>query len=305
MLPRVLLIAGWILPVVVLLLFLVKGQFYNPAFFTPPASEVTALPIPVSLGSWVLTDGVFLPADRMFEKINGKSDYYLQYGAMDLSSGEWEASGQLWDMYLYHFEAEQGARGSYNGEKPVEGQPLEGVEGYTLPGQVALTVGTYYLQLNALTAGADTAPAIELAKALIPHLSQTGDGESGVDQVDLVALAGNDIAGDAEGFIPENAFGFSSFNKVRTVDVSLNSNAAVWFTTAGDDATVAAYSEELAMYGGEELFTEGGASGGSMFGSWSIAGVIDGQVWGVQNATSREALMDHWNILKERMEENE
>jgi hypothetical protein len=29
--------------------------------------------------------------------------------------------------------------------------------------------------------------------------------------------------------------------------------------------------------------------------------VLDGQVWGVQNASSREALMRHWNALKERL----
>ena len=62
-----------------------------------------------------------------------------------------------------------------------------------------------------------------------------------------------------------------------------------------------AYAEELAMYGGEDLFTDGSAAGGAMFGSWSIAGVLDGAVWGVQNAPSREALMQHWHALQERI----
>jgi len=299
MLPRVLLIAGWILPFAVLLLFIVKGQFYNPAVFTPPASEVTALPIPVSLGNWVLEAGVVLPAERMFEKINGKADYYLQYGAVELSSGEWVTGGQPWDMYLYRFETEQGARGAYNGEKPSDGQPIAGVEGYTLPGQAAMTIGTYYLQLNALAAGADPAPAVELCMALKSHLD-SADGEAQAQQINLVALAGADLTGEAEGFVPESAFGFSAFNNVRTVEVSLNGSDAVWFITEGNADTVAAYTGELALYGGEELFTQGHASGGSMFGSWSIADVINGQVWGVQNAPSREALMQHWNALQER-----
>ena len=59
------------------------------------------------------------------------------------------------------------------------------------------------------------------------------------------------------------------------------------------------------MYGGEELFSEEGASGGSMFGSWGIAGVLDGAVWGVQSAPSREALMEHWKVLKGRVNANE
>jgi len=305
MLQRVLLAAGWLFPVLVLLVFVLKGQFYNPAVFTPPTAEITALPIPVSLGSWVLESGVVLPADRMFEKINGKADYYLQYGAVELSCGEWSAADQRWDMYLYRFETEQGARGAYNGEKPSEGRPLEGAEGYALPGQAAMTVGTYYLQLNALAAGANPSPAAELCMALKSHLDSTVEGEAQAAQVDLTVLAGDELIGDAEGFVPESAFGFSSFNNVRTVNVTLDGAEAIWFATAGDDATVAAYAEELAMYGGEDLFTEEAAHGGAMFGSWGIAGVIDGQVWGVQNATSREALMEHWNVLKERVDANE
>ena len=101
--------------------------------------------------------------------------------------------------------------------------------------------------------------------------------------------------------MPESAFGFSAFNSVRTVDVVLNDRPAVWFTLEGDAETVAAYAEELAMYGGEELFTDDRLSGGSMFGSWSIAGVLNESVWGVQNAPSRDALMEHWNALVERL----
>lgn len=301
MLHRILLTAGWSFPFLVLLIFIIKGQFYNPDAFAPPASVVTALPIPVSLGSWVLEEGIFLPAERMFEKINGKADYYLQYGANALCSGEWVANGQRWDMYLYRFETGQGASGAYNGEKPYDGKPIEGIEGYTLPGQAAMTVGNYYLQLNALTAGADSAPAVELAMALVPHLRDTAESGEVAMQVDLVALAGADMVGDAEGFIPESAFGFSSFNNVRTVDVSLDDADAVWFTTEGDAGTVASFAEELGMYGGEDLFTDNGASGGSMFGSWGIAGVLNGAVWGVQNAPSHEALMQHWNTLRERL----
>jgi hypothetical protein len=301
MIPRLLLTAGWLLPILILLLFMVKGQFYNPSVFTLPAVGMTALPVPESLGGWMLEAGEVLPADRMFEKINGKADYYLQYTAVELSSGEWLAGGQRWDMYLYRFESEQGARGAYNGEKPSDGRPIDGVEGYTLPGQAAMTAGTYYLQLNALTAGADAGPAVELALALKPYLSSGGEAAVDEQQIDLVALAGADIVGDTEGFMPESAFGFSAFSNVRTVDVVLNQVEAVWFTSEGNDETVSAYAKELALYGGEQLFTEEIASGGCMFGSWSIAGVVNGVVWGVQNAPSYEALLQHWNMLCERL----
>jgi hypothetical protein len=301
MVRRILLTAGWLFPVVLLVLFAVKGRFYDPAAFAPPDAGVPALPMPATVEGWMLEDGIALPADRMYEKINGKADYYLQYGADELCSGEWVANGQRWDMYLYRFETEQGAQGAYTGERPADGQPIEGMEGYTVPGQAAMTVGNYYLQLNALVADADTGPAVELALLLAPFLGESPDGAETDTRIDLAALAGRDMVGDAEGFLPESAFGFSVFKNVRTVQVVLDGVEASWFTAAGDGALIAAYMEELALYGGEEQFTESGASGGSMFGSWGLAGVLNGEIWGVQNASSHEALMRHWHTLKKRL----
>ena len=301
MLRRLLLTAGWFFPVVLLIVFAVKGRFYDPAAFTPPASEISALPMPTAVGDWVLEEGIVLPADRMYEKINGKASYYLQYGADALCSGEWVENGQRWDMYLYRFETEQGARGAYSGERPADGRPIEGSEGYTVSGQAALAVGKFYLQLNALVANADAGPAVELAMSLLPFLAESPDGAEADAQIDLVTLAGEAMVGDAEGFLPESAFGFSVFNNVRTVQVALDGTEAVWFTTSGDTELVAAYVEEFSMYGGEGLFTADGASGGSMFGTWGLAGVLSGELWGVQNATSRPVLMQHWKVLKERL----
>ena len=301
MLIRIFLIAGWTFPLLVLLFFAVKGQYYNPALFVPATSVVSSLIVPSSVGNWILEDGLTLPADRMYEKINGKSDYYLQYGVVELITGEWIGNGQRWDMYLYHFEMEQGAEGAYTGEKPGNGKSVEGMDGYMLPGQVALSAGTYYMQLNALTADADAAPAVELAKALIPHLESVTDQAEGGVKVDLVELADRNMTGDAEGFVPESAFGFSVFNNVRTVDVILNDDPATWFTMAGDTNTVTAFAEELAIFGGEGLFSKDGVAGGSMFGSWSIAGVVKGAVWGTHNAPSHESLMQHWATLQERL----
>ncbi len=298
---RIFLSLGWLFPIAVLLVFLIKGQHYNPAVFTPPKASNSALPLPSSVEGWVLEGGAVLAADRMYEKIDGKSDYYLQYGAVDLFSGEWIAGEQRWDMYLYHFKTVQGARGAYTGERPADGLPIEGSEGYALPGQAVLAAGSYYLQLNALEAGADPEPAIALARALLSLLDGATEEAPPKAEIDLTALAGADMAGDAEGFVPENAFGFSSLNQVRTVDVVLDGAKAVWFTTSGDDELVSAFAEELAMYGGEDLFSENGAAGGAMFGSWSIVGLLDGAIWGVHGTPSQELLQRHWNALQKRL----
>lgn len=299
---RILLGAGWLFPLILVVLFFMKGQHYDPSFFEPPNAELFALPIPSTVGVWILEDAQSLPADRMFEKINGKSGYYLQYGAIGLCSGEWVANGQRWDMYLYHFEDGQGARGAYMGERPSDGVALEGIEGYTVPGQAVLVAGSFYLQLNAQTAKADVVPAVELALALVPHLGGENAEPSAETVIDLAALAADAKKGDAEQFLPESAFGFSVLNQVRTIGVSLDHAEAVWFTTPGNAETVAAYAEELALYGGENRFNHDQGSGGSMFGSWGFVGVLNGAVWGIHDAPSREALLQHWNELKQRVE---
>ncbi len=107
---------------------------------------------------------------------------------------------------------------------------------------------------------------------------------------------------DTEGLLPEGAFGFSVLNEVKTVRVSLSGAEAVWFKAPGDAKTVAAYAEELKHYGGEQLFERDSAIGGLMFSSWEITGEMDGALWGVHAAPSREALMAHWNALRTALE---
>jgi hypothetical protein len=301
MLRRSLLTAGWLFPLMLAAVFFIKGRCFDPAVFVPPGMAVSALPFPAAVGDWVLDGTESLPADRMFEKINGRAGYYQQYGAVELCSGEWVANGERWDMYLYRFEEAQGARAAYVGERPAGGAAIEGAEGYTVPGQAAVSAGPYYLQLNAQAAKADPGPAVQLALALAPHLGGDSSGLDDEAEIDLVRIGGDNCAGDAEGFLPENAFGFSALSQVRTIEVMVGGTKAIWFTAPGDEATVAAFAEELAMYGGESLFKRDGGSGGSMFGSWEFAGILKGMVWGVHAAPSHQALLQHWETLKERV----
>ncbi len=299
---RVFLIAGWLFPLVVVVLFFAKGQKYDAAYFIPPAPESSALPIPSAVGDWVLEEGAILPADRMFEKINGKAAYYHQYGATGLCSGEWVSGDQRWDMYLYRFEDGPGARGAYAGERPSDGIPIEGAEGYTVPGQAAMVAGSFYLQLNAQAANADAGVAAELALELGALLGGTDQVSNGETVIDLVKLAAENSAGESEELLPESAFGFSALNHVRTIAVSLDGTETTWFTAPGDTETIAAFSEELKMYGGENLFSRKDGSGGAMFGTWEFAGILNGAVWGIHNAPSREALLQHWEALEERLQ---
>jgi hypothetical protein len=302
---RNLLVAGWIFPFVLAGLFLWKGTQYDPARYEPPVVEGgSMLPVPAAVGEWALGGTETLPADQMYERINGRASYYLQYGATALHYGEWVAAGETWDMYLYEFSSAAGARGAFEGESPSTGREIAGAKGYALPGQVAAVAGKFYLQLSAYKAGADTAAAEKLAAALSLSLGGSLEPVEEEDEgLTPAVLAGEDAIPDSENYLPENAFGFSSLHDVRSVRVSLDGTETVWFRAAGDSDSLTAYATELAEYGGTELFEVDGGAGGSMFGSWELAAVVDNALWGVRDAASKEILLKHWSALKTALEE--
>ncbi len=299
---RLILTAGWLLPLILMLLFFWKGGRYDPAFFEPPVGEVSAFPVPASVEEWVLENPQRLPADRMFEKINGRADYYLQYGATGLSCGEWVSDGQRWDMYLYEFNSSQGARGALAGERPAKCRALDGIDGYVVPGQVAASAGLFYLQLSAQQVGADMEPAEKLAAELVQYLGGSEDVSSETE-TNPASLAGAAHVEGSEGFLLESAFGFSALNEVQTARVLLDGEETVWFSAFGGAEALAAYAAELEEYGGGENFEQDGGCGGSMFGTWEFAGVVDEILWGVRDAFSKEILLQHWAAMQAALEE--
>lgn len=301
---RLLFSAGWFFPFVLAGLFFWKGTQYDPAFFEPPVTESeSGAPIPAAVDGWTLAADESLPADRMYERINGRASYYLQYGAVTLHYGTWSADEQTWDMYLYEFSAPAGARGAFEGEAPSESRELEGVKGYALPGQVAAVGGTFYLQLSAYQAKAATAAAEKLAVELA--LTLGGDEEMSDDAKEErtpSALAGEAAIAETEEYLPQNAFGFSSLQMVRTVWVALDETETVWFRAVGGAEELTDYADELTDYGGSELFEADSGTGGSMFGSWEFVAEIDGALWGIRDAASKETLLKHWFAMKTALE---
>lgn len=302
---RTLLVAGWIFPFVLAGLFFWKGTQYDPAMYEPPAVEGgSTLPVPAAVGEWTLSGMETLPADQMYERINGRASYYLQYGATALHYGEWAASGETWDMYLYEFSSAAGALGAFEGERPSTGREIDGAKGVALPGQVAMVAGTFYLQLSAYKAGADTAAAEKLAAALSLSLGGSSEPVEEEDQgLTPAVLAGETSVPDSNNYMPQDAFGFSAFTEVQSVRVAIDGTETVWFRAAGGTDTLDAYAAELAEYGGTELFEVDGGAGGSMFGSWELAAVVDNALWGVRDAASKEILLKHWSALKTALEE--
>jgi len=301
---RLLLAAGWVFPFVLAALFFWKGTVYDPAAFEPPAMKGgSAFPVPAAVGGWSLSGTESLPADRMYERINGRASYYLQYGAERLHYGTWSADGKTWDMYLYEFSSPTGARGAFDGEAPSQSREIEGVKGYALPGQVAAVAGTFYFQLSAYEAGAGTVAAEKLVVELALPLGGGDLPDDAEEALTPSILAAEAAIPESDDYLPQNAFGFSAFQEVRTVRVALDGAETVWFQAAGGTEELSNYAGELAEYGGDELFEVDGGTGGSMFGSWEFAAEIDGALWGVRNASSKEILLRHWSAITTALEE--
>ncbi len=296
---RQILIAGWLFPFVLVSIFFWKGRQYDPAFFEPPAATGSSLPVPLSLAGWLLEGGEAFSADRMYEKINGRADYYLQYGASGLYCGEWASDRHRWDMYLYEFADARGARGAFSGERPAEFRLLDSLDGYTVPGQVAAIVGTFYLQLSAQQIGSDLETARNLAEKIIHHLGGP-DSEPHTSEAERTpaVLAGEMLVPGSEGFLLENAFGFSALHNVQIARVVLDGVEALWFGAEGGKEALAEYVDELTQYGGEEIFTQAGGVGGSMFGTWEVVEVAEKGLWGVRDVESKEDLLRHWRALQ-------
>jgi hypothetical protein len=301
---KIFFVAGWLFPFVLAGLFFWKGTQFDPAVYEPPVvEEDAAFPIPVAVDEWTLSGGESLPADQMYERINGRASYYIQYGATALHYGEWAAAGEKWDMYLYEFASATGARGAFDGESSSTGRELTAIKGYSMPGQVAAVFGTFYLQMSAYQPGADTAAAEKLAATLALRLggsSETVDKEE-TERTPSV-LAGEAVVLDSRNYLPENAFGFSAFQDVRSVRVVLDGTETVWFRATNGSGRLMAYVDELTEYGGDELFRVDGGTGGSMFGSWEFAAAADDALWGVRDAASKEILLKHWSAMKNALE---
>jgi hypothetical protein len=291
--------AGWLFPPVLVAVLLWSGRSVDPALVEPPAPSAApgaALPRPEG---WTLSGAASYPAERMYEKINGKAPYYHEYGAVSLDSGTWSDGSNRWDMLLYRFATPDGARGAFRGERPDERADVPG--GYTTPGMAAASAGTAYVQLLAHRPEADPAPAADLARSLLAPF-EAGDPAGKPAEISLADLAGEASAGDVK-TSPRSAFGYSAFDGVEHVEVELDGRRARWYRMPGGEETLAAYRDELSLVGAEDVFDIDHGAGAQVFGSWELAAVRGGRVVGVRDAASRQDLVRHWETFEQALGE--
>ncbi len=275
-----------IIPLLIVGGILWKGRHYDPAYFVPPqaATATAASWVPDKVDTWTLTDKVWFPSERMFEKIDGKDQFYQPFGVDGLLCGSWTSGAESWDMYLYVMKDSKGAHGAFSGEKPASANVEPGAaRRYSSAGSVVIQA-----------AATDIA---KLANTLSGHLLAKSPPET----APMPTLPAADQVVGSEKLIPKDAFGYTSLANVMDAQYVINQATGTWFFADGGTGALVRYTQELAQYGGEELFTlPDGASGGLMFDSWEIAGIIDHELTGVRNTPTKESVLQHWELFKQR-----
>jgi hypothetical protein len=282
-------------PFVLLAVLAWTGGTVDSAYTTPPQEATGAgLELPGELAGWTLKGAEWFAAERMFEKINGKAPFYLDFGAQGLYAGTWERDGVAWDMYVYAMQAPGGAEGVFISERPEQSEPARaGDEAYVTAGSLVFRAGPYYVQLGALSQEADTDAARALAREIVKALP----GSETAAEARGPALPEEKQVSGTHDVIPRDAFGFSALTGVRAAQYVHGGATTTWFVVEGTRDVVDAYGNELRMYGGEEIFETEHGIGGRFMGSWEYVGATEAGVHGVRDAATRAHVIDHWHEL--------
>ncbi|MDH7568093.1 MAG: hypothetical protein QHJ73_00730 [Armatimonadota bacterium] len=140
-----------------------------------PAAQVPSLGVfPASFGEpgWTPNGRVerFNP-DNLYEKIDGKAEFYLKFGAASLqtlSYADQRTPGRFLDAFVYDMGDARNAFGIFANERPKSAQTASlGDQGYTADGSTFFTRGKYYVQVVASERGTAVQQAsLKLGRAL-------------------------------------------------------------------------------------------------------------------------------------------
>jgi len=163
--------------VVGFVLHVLHSERFYPIALPAPVTPAGLLPR-FDLEGWHgPTEVAYFAGDRMYEKINGQAEEYLRLGAIGLTFGRYEQTGdptRTLDVYCFHLPTPQAAQDAYRAEKPAGATELAvGAGGYEVGGAVFLTQGVHYVQVLPSLPDEDIAAAAHrLAHSLAQHLSQ-------------------------------------------------------------------------------------------------------------------------------------
>lgn len=280
------------------------GQCYDPAFTTPPADPASAaaaaapVTLPAALGAWQAAGIEWLPAARMFERINGRASFYEGFGARGLLYAGWTSPAGTWDLYLYLMNDANGARGAFLAEAAGANQQFAlGAQARGTAGTLFFVQGAAYGQLLAAQPDATPASVTDLAAHIIARLP------AAASELDPTAyLRHPAVTPDTLEYAEADAFGYQSLTRMYSAQAVVQKESATWLVAVASNSAAARdalrrYADELRTFGVTDAFPEEHIAGGAMLGVWELLACSNTLVYGVREAGSHAALTQHWHAL--------
>lgn len=217
---------------------------------------------------WRVVDGwQRYPADRIYEKINGRATLFLSYNVVLLDSVSASRDDRTFDIEVYRMADADGAVGVYLAEASPKASPL-GISPLadTSGGLVRAVRGRHYVKVMSIDQTGDDAEAVALTTAVLAVLNDEAGQATGI--IDVLPPDGR-VAG-ALAYHKKDAYGLTSLRETFSCTYQrdgLAFDVLVRSVAAGRGRDIlTAVRDELGEFGGEVSAFDGEFLAGVLFG---------------------------------------
>jgi hypothetical protein len=225
------------------------------------AAPVPTLPANLAASGWSAGKPTFFDASNLYEKIDGRAEYFLSRGFKSLAFVSLTKDGApatTVDVELYDLTSSDNAFSAFNGEKPADVKAKERSDTlwYTSPNALFLTRGGFY----ARAIGSDQGPEVKIALVQLTKALSAGLASSERPFAQKLFEEALGVAPDKISFLAENAFSFGFASRVHTAQLPDESDAFLVATRSPADAAALAARFEKGFLDYGEKVTEGGVT---------------------------------------------
>jgi hypothetical protein len=268
------------------------GSGAAPAASASASGAASTLPKNLAPAGWKQGPASAFDANNLYEKIDGRAEYFLSRGFRSLAFATFSKDGApttTIDLELYDLGSPENAMSAFNGEKPadVTAKDRDGSTWYTARNALFLARGASYVR----AIGSDESSETKVALASLTRVLSSGlaAGERSSAQKLLVDALG--APADKVSFVAENAFSFGFANGVHTAQLPDESDAFLMpARSEGDAAGLAEKFQKAVADYGEPADVNGKTWIKDRYlGAFSHAEAVGPYVVGVRGAPSAEA----------------